>query len=135
VRYLCIFPCRFKTQLATLDAAKVLLLALFDLTKKKDHFGQVAEWGAAEIGYLDGTALELSTTNGTLYGVNTLTHQIDPFSAMIGGAETSVSAAPCGDNIFANTHNSGSISMVRITHQLEVAHTFKLSSRGSRCGL
>ncbi|QNQ00203.1 YALIA101S05e12244g1_1 [Yarrowia lipolytica] len=132
------FMTAHKTQLATLDTANVLHLAVFDLTKKKDHFCQVAEWKLPKSDIFtsvcwnhDGTALVLSTTNGTLYRVNTLTHQMDPFGAMIGGAVTSVSAAPCGDNIFAIAHKSGSISVLRITHQLEVYHTFKLSSRGS----
>lgn len=132
------FMTAHKAQLATFDTANVLHLATFDVTKKKDHFGRVAEWKLPKSEIftsvcwnIDGTALVLSTTNGTLYRVNTVTHQMDPFEAIIGGAVTSVSAAPCGDNIFAISHKSGSITVLRITHQLEVYHTFKLSSRGS----
>ncbi|KAG5356530.1 hypothetical protein CJU90_1869 [Yarrowia sp. C11] len=132
------FMTAHKTQLATLDTSNVLHLAVFDVTKKKDHFGKLAEWKLPKSEIYtsicwnhDGTALVLSTTNGTLYRINTVTHQMNPFGAMVGGAVTSVSAAPCGDNVFAIAHKTGSISVLRITHQLEVYHTFKLSSRGS----
>lgn len=132
------FMVAHKTQLATLDTANVLRLATFDMEKKRDHFGHVAEWKLPKTETFtcvcwnhDGTALVLATTNGTLYRVNTKTHQIDPFGATVGGAVTSLSAAPCGNNIFAVAHKSGTISIIRIANVLEIYHTFKLSSRTS----
>lgn len=132
------FMVAHKAQLATLDSQNVLHLAVFDVSRKKDHFKPVASWKLRPTETFtsvcwnhDGTGLVLSTEKGTLYRVNSKTHQLDPFGAIIGGPITCVSAAPCGDNIFAVAHKSGTISILRITHSLEIFHTFKISSRTS----